>query len=147
MGVYEHLKAVQEQLPDHVTLVAVSKTKPDELIMDAYNANPTSMMASLDNFSLQDHPSKVIILGDMLELGDHSSESHQEVLDVSLQMDCAEVFLVGPEFSALTMPGNIKTFPSVDKLGSWLDQHPLSDSLVLLKGSRGIGLESLRNRL
>jgi len=123
------------------------ETDSNVLVMDAYNANPASMMAALDNFSLQDHPYKVIILGDMLELGNHSSDFHQEVLDYSLKIDCAEVFLVGPEFSALKVPGDIKTFPSVDELGRWLDRHPLSDSLVLLKGSRGIGLESLRDRL
>ena len=123
------------------------ETDSNVLVMDAYNANPSSMMAALDNFSLQDHPRKVIILGDMLELGEHSSESHKEVLEYTLRMDYAEVYLVGPELSALELPGEIKTFPSVDELGSWLDQHPLSDCLVLLKGSRGIGLERLRDRL
>ncbi len=123
------------------------ETGKNVLIMDAYNANPSSMMAALENFSLQDHPRKVLVLGDMLELGENEIRAHREILEHILEMDCGEVFLVGPVFSALQVPGNIMVFPSVDKLDHWLGRHPLADRLILLKGSRGIGLERLKHRL
>ena len=123
------------------------ETKMNVLIMDAYNANPTSMMAALKNFSLQDHPHKVLVLGDMLELGEKEQTAHKKILEHILEMDCGEIFLVGEVFSALQLPGNIRAFNSVDEMDGWLVKHPLSDSLILLKGSRGIGLERLKERL
>jgi UDP-N-acetylmuramoyl-tripeptide--D-alanyl-D-alanine ligase len=117
------------------------------LIMDAYNANPTSMMAALHNFSIQDHPRKALILGDMLELGKNAAKAHREVLDYVLEMDCSEIFLVGSEFSKLDVHGNVRLFPSVVELDAWLCANPLKDMLILLKGSRGIGIEKIKDRL
>jgi UDP-N-acetylmuramoyl-tripeptide--D-alanyl-D-alanine ligase len=123
------------------------ETDSNILIMDAYNANPTSMMAALENFRQQKHNRKILILGDMLELGDTATDSHTEILGYIPGMDCEEVFLVGPIFSGLQVTGDIKTFDVVDELANWLDQHPLRDSLILLKASRGIGLERLKDKL
>lgn len=123
------------------------ETESNILILDAYNANPTSMMAALENFSKQNHPRKVLILGDMLELGENEVESHKEVLDYVLDMDCSGIFLVGKVFSNLPVPGNIRVFPSVGELDNWLAGHPMDGMLILLKGSRGIGLERIKGRL
>lgn len=117
------------------------------LIMDAYNANPSSMRAALENFSLQDHPRKALVLGDMLELGKYAETAHREVLDYLRKMDCGQVFLVGEEFSKLPVPEGMSVFPSVSELDEWLAGHPLRDSLILVKGSRGIGLERIRDKL
>jgi UDP-N-acetylmuramoyl-tripeptide--D-alanyl-D-alanine ligase len=118
------------------------------LVMDAYNANPTSMKAALENFHQQEHPSKVLILGDMLELGGISAKAHADILETISLRDYRNIFLVGPIFSGLSkIPDDIHTFADVEELASWLKANPLSDCLVLLKGSRGIGLEKLRDKL
>jgi len=123
------------------------ETEKNVLIMDAYNANPTSMTAALDNFKLQDHPQKVLILGDMLELGDVEKEAHQKVLNQITEMDITATFLVGPVFSGLPLPGETRAFLSVGDLEKFLENNPLKNSLILLKASRGIGLEQLRGVL
>lgn len=123
------------------------ETESNILIMDAYNANPTSMMAALDSFNQQDHPRKAIILGDMLELGEDEVESHREVLDYVTSLSCEEIFLVGKIFSNLPVKENIRVFPSAEELDAWLAGNPLKERLILLKGSRGIGLERVKDRL
>lgn len=116
------------------------------LIMDAYNANPTSMIAALESFRGQEGD-KVLILGDMLELGENGEQAHREVLDYCLDLQCGEVILVGSVFSGLKKPGGVKAFASVEALDRWLTEHPLAGRLILLKGSRGIGLERVKGRL
>jgi UDP-N-acetylmuramoyl-tripeptide--D-alanyl-D-alanine ligase len=123
------------------------ETPDNILIMDAYNANPTSMIAALENFSLQSHPGKTVILGDMLELGTGELASHREILDYVLEMDCTDVFLVGPVFSGMQRPAGVKAFENVGELESWLTRNPLKNRLILLKASRGIGLERIREKL
>ena len=123
------------------------ETENNVLIMDAYNANPTSMSAALDNFKQQDHPQKVLILGDMLELGNIEETAHLKVLNQIREMDVAHTFLVGPVFSGLSLPGGIRAFISVADLKKWLGNNPLKNSLILLKASRGIGLEQLKGVL
>ncbi len=123
------------------------ETDNNVLIMDAYNANPTSMTAALDNFKLQDHPQKVLILGDMLELGNIEKTAHQKVLNQIKEMDVSTTFLVGPVFSGLSLPGETRAFLSAKDLEKWLENNPLKNNLILLKASRGIGLERLKSVL
>ncbi len=123
------------------------ETDRNVLVMDAYNANPTSMEAALESFNRQIHPRKVLILGDMLELGENTGPAHSGVLECIRGMDCSEVFLVGPAFASVPVPEGIRVFQSVEELDGWLARHPLQDSLVLLKASRGMGLERLKDRL
>jgi UDP-N-acetylmuramoyl-tripeptide--D-alanyl-D-alanine ligase len=123
-------------------------TGRNTLILDAYNANPTSMMAALENFNRMDHPDKVLILGDMLELGDESEREHASVVRYIEEAVYSEVFLVGPIFNKLPgKPQDIYTFANVEEMSGWLQRNPLKNRLILLKGSRGIGLESLKDRL
>jgi UDP-N-acetylmuramoyl-tripeptide--D-alanyl-D-alanine ligase len=123
-------------------------TERNILILDAYNANPTSMRAALENFHRQEHPSKVLILGDMLELGEQSEQAHESLIESISVKDYFEVALVGPIFSKLSdIPEDIHTFADTEEMASWLEHNPLSDCLVLLKGSRGIGLERLKDKL
>jgi UDP-N-acetylmuramoyl-tripeptide--D-alanyl-D-alanine ligase len=123
------------------------ETESNILILDAYNANPTSMMAALESFDEQDHPRKTLILGDMLELGEDEVESHREVLDYVTGMSCEEIFLVGKIFSSLPVKKDIRIFHSAEELDAWLAGNPMKGMLILLKGSRGIGLERVKDRL
>lgn len=114
-------------------------TDRNKLVVDAYNANPTSMKAAVLNFAQMNVANKVLILGDMLELGDQSASEHQYIIDLLEQNNLQQVLLVGPEFSKTK--NNFKTFRHVDEVIEALTASPIQDSYVLIKGSRGIKLE------
>ena len=121
----------------------IKATKNNTLICDSYNANPTSMFVALESFSAIKADPKVVILGDMLELGDKSEEEHSKVLKV-LQSHFAEtVLLVGPVFQKLSSKSGFKAFDHVDKLIEFLKVESLSGKTILIKGSRGIRLEKI----
>ncbi len=113
------------------------------LILDAYNANPTSMRLAIENFRSMLHPNKSVILGDMLELGDATETAHREVIDLLETDGIKEVLLVGSSFANIEVPVSYFVFSSVAECAEWLEKHPLRDRMILLKGSRGIGLEKL----
>ena len=118
-------------------------TERNVLIVDTYNANPTSMNAALDNFASTGFENKTLILGDMLELGDVSLTEHVDALDKARK--CTEsIFLVGDEFSkAARGVFSVQCFHDVDALADYLVQNPLSGRTILIKGSHGIHLEKL----
>ena len=118
-------------------------TERNVLIVDTYNANPTSMNAALDNFVSTGFGNKTLILGDMLELGDVSLTEHVDALDKARK--CTEsIFLVGDEFSkAARGVYSVQCFHDVNALADYLAQHPLSGRTILIKGSHGIHLEKL----
>lgn len=135
-------EAVEEYSPSNNRSQFV-KTDRNQIIMDAYNANPTSMQASLNNFIAVPHPRKVVILGDMLELGPYAGIEHQRIIDLIRDKSLHEIFLVGEFFSESSYPGNFNVFRDAQGLIDYLKLHPLHDCLILLKGSRGIGLERI----
>ena len=120
-------------------------TATNTLIVDAYNANLTSMRAALDNFRQINHSRKVAILGEMRELGDASSQAHAEVAQRALQCGCSEVWLVGPCFAPYAT--GCRYFADVEAVRAHLAAHPLSHSLVLIKGSNGTRLYTLPDML
>lgn len=114
------------------------------LIVDAYNANPSSMRAALDNFASMDAPDKLALLGDMRELGEESRGEHIKVLE-QLSRAGIDACLVGEEFSkALEDTGMsaFRTFPDSESLASWLRSNPPCGRCILIKGSRGIRMET-----
>ncbi len=115
------------------------------IIMDAYNANPTSMTAALDNFEATNADKKMVILGDMLELGKHSEKEHKAIVAKLEKMKLDQIALVGTEFSkvAVGKNGHFKVFGSIEDLKNWHDQLNLDNTHVLVKGSRGISLEKI----
>ncbi|MEG1586215.1 MAG: UDP-N-acetylmuramoyl-tripeptide--D-alanyl-D-alanine ligase [Bacteroidales bacterium] len=116
------------------------KTARNTLILDAYNANPTSMMAALVNFRDMQVENKTLILGDMRELGNESKKEHERILQFIQETGFDSVFLVGHEFNALPHP--FKSFGSAIELKEWFTQHPITNRFILVKGSRGIALET-----
>jgi len=134
-------KALEEYEPTN-NRSQLKKTKHNMLIIDAYNANPTSMQAALDNFDhMKDINHKVLILGDMKELGDNSENEHQKIANYVNQHTFDKVIFVGENFS------KVKTeYPRCEKLTDlekYLANNPIKDSYILLKGSRGIQLEKI----
>lgn len=120
-----------------------SQYKNAKILMDAYNANPSSMKQALDNFARIDTNKKSVILGDMKELGSYSLTHHQAILDQIEQLGCFQnIYLIGPEFYQLR-----NKYPEYSFFIQTSDFKPdwtaMSGHFVLLKGSRGIRLEAL----
>ena len=115
------------------------------LIIDAYNANPTSMLAALENFSNMSVNNKALILGDMRELGHDTDMEHQKVADYVAHHSFSDVYFVGDNFSRVST--DYQCFRNLDDLKSYLQEHPLKDKYILIKGSRGIKLEDCTDLL
>lgn len=114
-----------------------------QIIMDAYNANPTSMQVSIESFISAFQQPRFLILGDMLELGDQSLNEHISVLEQTKKHPFEAVFLVGPVFKEAAQDFSYFTFSDVSALCSHLSQNPIKKGYVLIKGSRGIQLEKV----
>lgn len=119
----------------------------NQIIMDAYNANPSSMNVALENFRSLSANNKAVILGDMLELGEYSEEEHQKVIEMIETMNLAQAILIGPVFKSVCKSSSIQLFNNSDEAKVWLLNHKISESLILLKGSRGIKLEKVLETL
>lgn len=117
------------------------------VIADCYNANPSSMEASLNNFMQINRPNKVMILGDMLELGKDSPAEHQKIADLVVKTAINEVYWVGSNFYNSKLPVGSFKFKNVDELIGYLGNKHLDDKFILIKGSRGIKLEKIIERL
>ena len=117
------------------------RTARNELIIDAYNANPSSMRLALENFCSLPGSPKAVILGDMRELGPTSDELHADVVRQLRAAQLDKVFLCGEHFCRVG--GAFSPYPSTEALMEELRQHPLEGYHILLKGSHGMGLERL----
>lgn len=118
----------------------LKKTNDNTLIIDAYNANPTSMMAALQNFRNMEVPHKMLLLGDMRELGTESAAEHQKIADYIKECDFEEVWLVGEQFAAAEH--SFKTYPNVQEVIKELETNKPKGYTILIKGSNGIKLSS-----
>lgn len=127
----------------------MTKTDRNTLIVDAYNANPTSMAAALENFSNVAAECKVALLGDMLELGEESVAEHVAVIKSACSRGLCKVCFVGKEFqkaSAEVDPELLavaRFFATSDELAAYLSAEPLSGATILIKGSRGTRMENV----
>jgi len=110
-------------------------------ILDAYNANPSSMEVAINNLMSSDGQKKSVILGEMLELGTTSSEEHRAICERLKMLDLQTVCLIGSEFHQFEKEYPYKFFKSVDELNEWLPAHPFQNEIGLIKGSRGNKLE------
>ena len=116
------------------------------IYLDAYNANPTSMIAAIDNFNKEIKDNKIVILGDMLELGNFSKDEHEKIIDLLHKMEIESVYLVGKNFSSINISDSrFKKFNDTEQLIRGLDLTKIKNKNILIKGSRSIGLEKLIN--
>lgn len=116
-------------------------TGRNQLIVDAYNANPTSMQAAIENFYQMNLDQPVLILGDMLELGEHTHDEHQRIVSILQEKGFENVILVGKAFQEIQ--AKYPSYATVEQLYDYLANNPLHQRYILLKGSRGIRLEKL----
>lgn len=136
-------RAVAEYAPENMRS-QVLKTERNTVILDAYNANPTSMQAAIENMAGLNAPEKVLILGDMFELEGEAEKEHRALGKLIGEKGFLKVYLCGTLFkAALREIPYAKYFTSKDELAEELKQHPPEGATILVKASRGIGLETL----
>jgi len=121
------------------------KTKKNTVIMDAYNANPSSMDAAIRNFASLKSFNKKVIIGEMLELGEYSYDEHKKIVEILVSLGFRDVFLVGDGFRGVH--DKFLFFSNSDECLDYIKNHPLNNSTILLKGSRGVRLEKLMELL
>ncbi len=116
----------------------VLKTKNNILIIDCYNANPSSMKCAIESFVANNQPNKMVILGDMLELGNESLTEHKNILNFCIEQDLP-FLTVGSIFKEINLNG----FKTISELENYFTENKVENKSILLKGSRGISLEKL----
>ena len=119
----------------------LTETASNHLIVDAYNANPTSMAAALNNFRDMEVSPKMAILGDMRELGESSHEEHQKVVNLIARSGIDKVWLVGEEFCKTDCP--FRRFSDVEEVKAAISEEKPNGYYILIKGSNGIKLFQL----
>ncbi len=125
----------------------VIETARNRVVMDAYNANPTSMSHSIKNFRNICKSDNLLILGDMRELGNESGQEHKNILELLKELRFENVYLVGEEFQRVAENSKFSTFINVEELAQYLQQHPVSGRDILVKGSNSIHLNKIIDSL
>lgn len=137
--------AVEEYLPTN-NRSQVKKTANNTLIMDCYNANPTSMRSALESFAVNSHSDKLFIIGDMRELGAEENKEHEAIVNLIEDLNLRG-YTVGNSFKEHNSPSILQQFQTTEELNSFLEENDHIDKLILLKGSRSIGLEKAEKML
>ncbi len=151
VGHYFHVEneMINEALSEYVPAMNRSqlvKTQSNSILLDAYNANPNSMKAAIENFAEYKAEQKWLLLGDMFELGEYSKAEHKAIVDLLNAKKLSNVILVGNEFASLES-NTFKTFKTTQECLEHLRTQPIKNSTVLIKGSRGMKMEVLQEAL
>ncbi|MBQ8760841.1 MAG: UDP-N-acetylmuramoyl-tripeptide--D-alanyl-D-alanine ligase [Bacteroidales bacterium] len=139
------VKALEEYRPTNNRSQFI-KSEKNEIVMDAYNANPTSMQHSLRNFKNISGDNSMLILGDMKELGKESESEHKIIVELIEELGFKDVILVGSEFMKVSKE-SYKNFTDVEALAEYLSRNTIDGKKILIKGSNSIHLEKLINIL
>ncbi|MBA6156312.1 UDP-N-acetylmuramoyl-tripeptide--D-alanyl-D-alanine ligase [Tenacibaculum sp. S7007] len=138
VSVNEIKEAIENYVPSN-NRSQIIKTKTNRIILDAYNANPTSMKAAIESFKLLEDTRKAVILGDMFELGEYSGVEHQNIVNLVSEANFEKVIFLGDNF--FKTQTNYPKFSSFSELSEYLKKNSIKESSILIKGSRGIALE------
>lgn len=133
-------KAIENYQPQNNRSQIIQKNS-NQIILDAYNANPTSMKAALDNFTSMDGKNKTVFIGDMFELGETAAQEHQYIADLAAASNFDAVNLIGENFFKTQTP--LLKFRTFDDLSKHLKNNIPNNSTILIKGSRGMALERI----
>jgi UDP-N-acetylmuramoyl-tripeptide--D-alanyl-D-alanine ligase len=137
--------AIHSYLPSNSRSQAM-KTERNSIILDAYNANPTSMQVAIENFRQIEAPYKMVILGDMLELGEESLIEHLTIVNLVNESGFNRAIYVGPDFKEVASE-KFQCFSNSDEAREWLMKEQIKDFSILVKGSRGIKMEKVLEAL
>jgi UDP-N-acetylmuramoyl-tripeptide--D-alanyl-D-alanine ligase len=136
------IKIALENYVPEMNRSQLKQTANNTLLLDAYNANPNSMKAAIDNFQKHSANDKLLILGDMFELGQYSLAEHQTLIHLLQKYKFKDVYIVGTEFGK-TEHGDYHAFENTESLKNFLKLNPPQGKTILIKGSRGMKLESV----
>ena len=142
------IETIKSALEDYVPTNSRSqlvKTNHNEVILDAYNANPSSMEAAVRNFASLSRSNKIVIVGEMLELGNYSQDEHNRIASIIKSLSFTNVIFIGKGFEHES-EGHL-FFIDSEACAKYLKQKPIKDAIVLLKGSRGVKLEKIMVQL
>lgn len=135
-------KAIENYIPTNNRSQWIEKGE-QKILLDAYNANPSSMEVAIENFSQLGGTKKAVILGDMFELGKFSADEHQKII-LKAQLSKGKSFFIGKAFFENQLPGeNTYFFETVADFLNYIKKNPLKQSTILVKGSRGMALEQI----
>lgn len=137
-------QAIEQYTPSNSRSQLLQKAS-NQVILDAYNANPSSMKAAIDNFAATEAANKILVLGAMAELGEESLAEHQKIVSEIEKHAWQQVLLVGGDFRKLTHP--FLSFTTPEEAGEWLQQQNLRGAYLLVKGSRSMQMEKVLNYL
>jgi UDP-N-acetylmuramoyl-tripeptide--D-alanyl-D-alanine ligase len=139
--------ALESYIPENNRSQMITKGT-NQIILDAYNANPSSMALAIENFLQLDDLNKVMVLGDMFELGTESFEEHKAIINLLLDSKEVSFYLVGKEFCChQTNRNNFYFFETFDDFSRYFEGLKIEDTSILIKGSRGMALERTLNFL
>ncbi|MBL7918967.1 MAG: UDP-N-acetylmuramoyl-tripeptide--D-alanyl-D-alanine ligase [Bacteroidia bacterium] len=136
--------ALENYLPN-MNRSQLVKTGRNTILLDAYNANPNSMTAAIENFANYKSDKKLLLLGDMFELGEYSHEEHQKIVNLLREKKLKDVVLVGNEFFKLD--NEFKRFKTTQECLSYLKELHVTENTILIKGSRSMKMEILQEAL
>lgn len=111
--------------------------------LDAYNANPSSMMKAIENFAKMPQSNKVLILGDMFEMGENANQEHDDLLQWALQFNFDRIYTLGDHFASISANSDLTTPSSMEELGKAIQNAQYQDTAILIKGSRGMKMERI----
>ena len=146
----KNIKTAIESYVPKINRSELIETKNNRLILDAYNANPSSMRAALENFEkTSTNKTKIVVLGDMFELGKYSAKEHQNITDLIKESNSIKkAYLAGSHFSNTTTEHKmIQSFEDTESLLAVLKNETIKDAFILIKGSRGMALERVTQYL
>ncbi len=136
-------KAIENYIPDNNRSQLITRGS-NQIILDAYNANPTSMMAALENFAQSEGDQKIMFLGDMFELGVDADAEHQNIVNYLEQNPFGKAYLIGEHFARTETEGtDIARFATFENLAEFLKSNVPKNSAILIKASRGMALERI----
>lgn len=140
-------EALEQYIPENNRSQMVVKGS-NTILLDAYNANPSSMAVAIDNFIQLDKPKKILVLGDMFELGEESLYEHQQIVQRLSNVPDVRCFFIGKAFfDCALVQDNFQFYATFDTFSTYLSEHSFSDATFLIKGSRGMALERSLNYL
>ena len=136
------ISAIENYIPNNNRSQIIEKSST-KIILDAYNANPSSMEAALLNLD-KIEGAKIALLGDMFELGEDAEKEHQTIANLAIDLDIEQVVLIGENFSKVNSTSSkLKVFSSFENAKNTIEESDFSDTTLLIKGSRGMALERI----